>query len=189
MKKVFSLLLIALSVALTGFTQSAAPAEFLPGSVNRLTNESSTGTIKPMFKSRGVIVFVNASGKKEQLSPNDLAGFQLNNESYTSYASDFYKVLDKGAKMLLLQRVTDNSGKIFYNGSQAVSSTSLVGKTGDFYVQKNGTDEFQLVNADNFNTIVVSLFADCPALQAEVKSKQLGYEQLASAVSRYNACK
>ncbi len=189
MKKLTFSLFFAAAFSFAGFAQTVATTEFSAGSIDRLNNEKTTGTIKLMFKARGVIIFVNTAGKKEQLSPNDLAGFQVNNDTYTSYASDFYKIQTKGAKMNLLQRVTDNSGKIFYNGSQAVNSSSLSGKVGDIYLQKASSDEFLLVSAANFEQLAGTVFADCPSISAEIKNKQIGFAQLSAAVERYNTCK
>lgn len=189
MKKASFLLLLAVSAALTGFAQTKGSAEFLPGSVLRVNNETTNGTIKTLFKARGVILFAPATGKKEQLTPNDLSGFLVNNEDFISYASDFYQVLVKGDKARLLQRATANNGKVFYNGSQAVSSTSLAGSIGDFYIQLTAGEQFKLVSADNFEQVASELFADCAVLVAEIKNKQLDFSKLADAVTRYNSCK
>ncbi|MDD2793676.1 MAG: hypothetical protein PHD73_10900 [Sediminibacterium sp.] len=189
MKKASFLLFLAVAAALTGFAQGKGAADFLPGTVNLVSNESATGTIKTLFKARGVILFAPAAGKKEQLTPNDLTGFQINNEDYISYASDFYQVLVKGEKARLLKRATANNGKVFYNGSQAVSSTSLPGDIGNFYVQLTAGEEFKLVAADRFAEVASRLFAGCTTLVADIKSGQLTFSQLAEAVNRYNSCK
>ncbi|MBL7759702.1 MAG: hypothetical protein JNK08_03310 [Sediminibacterium sp.] len=189
MKKASFLLFFAVVAAITGFAQGKGAADFLPGTVFRVSNESATGTIKTLFKARGVILFAPAAGKKEQLTPNDLTGFQVNNEDYISYASDFYQVLAKGEKARLLQRATANNGKVFYNGSQAVSSTSLPGNIGDLYVQLVTEEQFKLVTADRFAELASGLFNGCSTLVADIKSGQLTFSQLAEAVNRYNSCK
>lgn len=189
MKKACFLLFFAVAVAFTGFAQGKGATDLLPGTISRVSNESASGTIKTLFKSRGVILFTPATGKKEQLTPNDLTGFEVNNEAYISYASDFYQVLVKGEKASLLQRATANNGKVFYNGSQAVSSTSLSGNIGDFYVQLTAGEQFKLVSSDRFAEVASELFGGCASLVADIKSGQLGFAQLAQAVTRYNSCK
>ncbi|HJV19637.1 MAG TPA: hypothetical protein VJ552_07125 [Sediminibacterium sp.] len=189
MKKASFLLFLAIAVALTGFSQPKGSTDLLPGNISRVNNETASGTIKTLFKARGVILFTPAAGKKEQLSPNDLSGFRVNNEDYISYASDFYQVLVKGERASLLQRATANNGKVFYNGSQAVSSTSLPGGIGDFYIQLANGEQFKLVSADNFEQVASELFAGCATVVAEIKARQLDFSKLADAVTRYNGCK
>ena len=159
------------------------------GPIIGFNGEKTSGTIKVLFKPRGGIMFSNSSGSKKLLSPNDIQGFEINNELYTNYAGDFYKVVVAGTKLNLLQKVTDNSGKIFYNGAQAISNTSAEGKIGDFYLQPIGVDAFWHVTEKNYAAIAESAFASCSFILAEVKAKQSTNAQLAATVIKANACK
>ncbi|MFX6288912.1 hypothetical protein ABTF70_19130, partial [Acinetobacter baumannii] len=78
------------------------------------------------------------NAQKKQLSPNEISAFTLGTDQFSAYTNDFYKIVTKGEKASLLERVTDNGGKIYYNGSIPVNTPSLEGKIGDFYILKNG---------------------------------------------------
>jgi len=132
---------------------------------------------------------LNSAGKKKFYSPNKLFSFRLNKVEFVSFASDFYKISVKSEKMMLPQRVTDNSGKIFYNCSEAVSSNTLPGKTGNYYIQKIGDNSLQLINSNNFDQLAMLLFADCTPILVDIKNKTLGYDQLITVVAKYNSLK
>ena len=190
MKKKTIIISLTLSlIAVFGLAQTNQVADFQNGSIIGFNGEKTTGTIKLLFKPRGGIIFSNSSGSKKLLSPNEIQGFEVNSELYTNYAGDFYKVIVSGTKLNLLQRVTDNSGKIFYNGAQAISNTSTEGKVGDFYLQPIGVDAFWHVTEKNYTIIAESAFASCALVLAEVKAKQSTYAQLAVTVTKANACK
>ncbi|MFX5233376.1 hypothetical protein ABTC74_19715, partial [Acinetobacter baumannii] len=84
--------------------------DFQQGTVTSYSNETSSGAIKPMFKQRGVIIFQNANAQKKQLSPNEISAFTLGTDQFSAYTNDFYKIVTKGEKASLLERVTDNGG-------------------------------------------------------------------------------
>ena len=183
---ILSLVMItAITFVSNAQTQSS---EFQKGSVLTATNEKLEGTIKDQTKIKGSIAFVSASGQKKVYTPAELSGFSLNGANYISYASDFYKVVVTGGKSVLYQRVTDNSGKMIYNGAEVVSVTTAEGKSGDYYIQMASGDKWIWVTQKNFEASVFTAFADCTAVMADFKSKQLDFSQLAKAVEKYNSC-
>lgn len=190
MKKQTIVTTIALTlISFWGFTQSNQATGFQNGSIIGINGEKTAGTIKLMFKQRGGIFFRNTSGAKEQFSPNEIQSFEVNAEQYTTYSGDFYKVIISGKKINLLQKVTDNSGQIFYNGSQAISNISTEGKTGDLYLQSIGGGSFWHVTEQNYLIVAEMAFESCSDILAEVKAKQSKYSELASTVAKANNCK
>lgn len=190
MKKQTIIMSLAMSlIAVFGLAQSNTVAEFQNGSIFGFNGEKTAGTIKFVLKQRGAIIFSNASGSKKQLTPNEIQGFEVHNEQYTNYAGDFYKVIVAGPKLNLLQKVTDNSGKIFYNGNQAISNASTVGKIGDLYLQPIGGEAFWHVTDQNYSTVAELAFAKYSKVLAEVKEKQVTYAQLAETVTKANTYK
>ncbi len=184
MKKIIMPFLLA--IAALPFIASAQSSDFQKGSVLTVSNEKTEGSIRDLTKNKGSILFTSASGEKKTYTPGDILGFTLNGADYISYASDFYKVISNGSKAALYQRATDNSGKMLYNGAEAVSVTTAEGKSGDLYIQVKADGKFALVTAKNFDKVVPVLFAGCAAVVADVKAKQLDYTQLAKAVEKYN---
>ena len=188
MKKTAFSLVIAFFLAINVFAQSNT-TDFLPGSFTSFSNEKTTGTVKQQFKQRGAIMFATSNGKKTLYSPNEIQGFEINGEQYISYSGDFYKLLVTGAKLNLLQKVTDNSGKIYYNGSQAIATIGVEGKLNDYYLQQTANDGFYHINAENYKTVAEQVFASNATILAAIKSNQTDYSKLAESVTKVNAMK
>lgn len=184
-KMIVSLLLIV--AALTTNAQNA-PADFQKGTVMTASNEKLEGNIRDLSKNKGTIVFESA-GKKKTYTPAELSGFALNGANYISYAGDFYRVIVPAGKAALYLRVSDNSGKMMYNGAEAVMVTTAEGKAGDYYIQSGVDNKWSPVSQKNFETVLLAAFADCQPVSNEIKTKQLDYSQLAKAVEHYNSCK
>ncbi|MBR2647301.1 MAG: hypothetical protein IKD55_00530 [Sediminibacterium sp.] len=180
------MLLVAI---LIGFFAQAQNSDFQQGTVTSYGNETSTGVIKPLFKQRGVIIFQNSNAQKKQLSPNEISAFTVGAEQFSAYTNDFYKIIVKGEKASLLERVTDNSGKIYYNGAVPVNTPSLDGKIGDFYVLKNGSSNPVLVSGAAFQKNAATLFSDCASLGSALTVKTVDEAALKNLVNQYNNCK
>ncbi len=184
-------MIVALVIMVTALPFAQAQAistDFQKGTIVTATNETIEGAIRDLTKNKGTIVFVSSTGAKKTYTPAELLGFTLNGSNYISFADDFYKVIALG-KAALYQRVTNNSGKLLYNGGEAISITNKPGRSGDYYVAINGNGELLLITPKNFETIVSSTFADCASISAEVKAKLLDYSQLVKLVEHYNSCK
>ncbi len=188
MKKTAFSFVIALFFAITVFAQSNT-TDFLPGSFTSFSNEKTIGTVKQQFKQRGAIIFTASNGKKTAYTPNEIQGFEMNGEQYISYSGDFYKVMVTGAKLNLLQKVTDNAGKIYYNGSQAIATIGVEGKLNDYYLQQTSTDGFYRITAENYKAVAETVFAGNPTILAAIKSNQTDYSKLAESVTKVNAMK
>ncbi len=188
MKKAIFALLIVLAFSVN-VTNAQIPDGFKKGSVVLANNSKMEGAIKEALTSKGTIVFVSASGSKKTYSVSELTSFEINGENYIAYANDFYKAAISGAKANLYQKQTNNSGKLIYNGADAYTATTTDGRIGDWYIQVKSSDDLLLVTAKNFETVVSTGFADCSAVLADLKSKQLDYAQLSKVVEKYNSCK
>lgn len=184
MKKVIAS--IAILVGLLPILASAQTET--KGTIVTANNEIIEGTIKDQLQRKGNILFVNANGTKKLYTPSDISGFTINGVKYISYASDFYKEVGTGNKATLYQRVTDNSGKMLYNGAEVVSISTAEGKFGDYYLQIKSDLKFNLLTKKNFAEVMSSLCADCATVQANIKSGQLNYTEVAKAVEQYNNC-
>lgn len=158
------------------------------GSVRTTTNETVEGTIKDQLQKRGNILFVHGSGNKKVYTPADIAGFSLNGVNYISYASDFYKEVATGNKATLYIRVTDNSGKLLYNGAEMVAVATAEGKSGDYYLQLKSDSQLNLLTKKNFTEVMTTLCADCATVQTGIKAGQLNYSQITKVVEQYNNC-
>lgn len=187
MKKMITSLLLAA----VGFGPVTAQntADFQKGAVLTAANETLEGTIRDQAAKKGTILFQSASGRKTIYSPAEIAGYTLNGNHYISYASDFYKVLVAPGKAGLYQRVTDNSGKMLYNGAEVVTVTTAEGKAGDYYIQLQSDNKWIRVTQKDFEATALTIFADCGTVVLAIKNKQLDFTQLAKLLEQYNSCK
>lgn len=187
MKKAIGSLLVILGFAIN-FVYAQAPAGYEKGSIVHANNNKEEGFVKEAMSSKGSISFVSASGSKKTYTVADLNGFSCKSDMYIAYSNDFYKAIAIGSKASLYQKQSNNSGKLLYNGSEAYTATTTDGGIGDYYVQLNNSDDLVLVNAKNFDAVTAKLFANCPVVLSDIKSKQLDYSQLSKAVEKYNSC-
>lgn len=185
-KMTVSLLLAAVSFSYVGAQSSS---DFQKGMVLTAANETLEGTIRDQAIKKGTILFQSASGKKTMYSPAEIAGYTLNGSSYISYASDFYKVLVAPGKAGLYQRITDNSGKMLYNGAEVVSVTTAEGKAGDYYLQLQSDSKWIRVTQKDFETTATAAFANCATVVTAIKNKQADFTLLAKLTEQFNACK
>jgi hypothetical protein len=158
------------------------------GSVITAANEVLEGTIKDQLQKKGNILFTNASGNKKLYSPAELSEFSINGIRYVSYANDFYKVVTTGSKAILYIRVTDNSGKLLYNGAEMVNVSTAEGKSGDYYLQLKNNDQLNWLSKKNFNDVIMNVCADCSVVISNIKSGQFDYTQLTKLIEQYNNC-
>lgn len=188
MKQMIASLLLVAAILPLGTAAQSVP-EFQKGTVQKANQEVLEGAIRDQTAKKGNILFQSATGKKTVYSPAEIAGFTLNGGSYISYASDFYKVLVAPGKAGLYQRVTDNSGKMLYNGAEVISVTTAEGKAGDYYVQLQADSKWVRITQKDFEAAVTSLFAGCSAIVDAVKNKTSDFTGLSKLVEQYNTCK
>ncbi len=186
MKKWIFLLAVAGTISASAQT-STAPEGYTSGYLINGSNEKSEGFIKESFK-KGGIVFTNSAGNKKNYTPADINEFAIGTNIYIAYQNDFYKVTASGNKGSLLQKVTNNSGKLIYNGTEAYTAGTTEGKPGDYYLRIRATGQVALVTKENFEKVFASFCADCTALQTNIQGKQLNYSTIEKAVEQYNNC-
>jgi hypothetical protein len=186
MKKAIAMFAI---LALVGLQVNAqVPAGFQKATITLANNQQVEGAIKDGGIAKGTVQFVAASGSKKNYSAAELNALTVNGESYLALSNDFYKVLVNG-KASLLQKQSDNSGKMLFNGSEASVATTTEGKIGEWYLLNAATGDLHLLGKKNFDTVLGTALTDCPAFLADLKAKTFAYEQLTQAVTKYNQCK
>ncbi len=187
MKKILFSLLLSAAIPSMVASQTTSP-DFQKGSIVMANNETLDGTIRDQTKSKGVIQFEASGGKKKIYSPAELSGFTVNGSTYVSYASDFYKLVVPAGKVALYQRVTDNSGKMLYNGAEVVSVTTAEGKYGDYYVQIKANGKWVRITLKDFEINLSAALSDCASVVAGIKAKEFDFSKLAQVIEKYNSC-
>lgn len=190
MKKLITLTALLFTLAPFNGLLAQAPAGFTAGYIVTADGSRLEGFIKENFKGKASFVFQQAGGKKVTYGGNAVNEVNVGGAAYISYANDFFKVVTPGTKANLLQKVSDATGKVIYNGNEAAGiSSGTEGRINDLFIKTNGQTGITLVTKDNLNTIAVTLFGDCPSLLDNAKAGQLQFAELEMIISRYNSCK
>lgn len=190
MKQLFALTaLLFLLTPLSGLN-AQAPAGFTAGYIVTPDGSRQEGFVKENFKGKASFVFQPANGKKSTYGGNAVNEVNVGGVSYISYANDFFKVLSGGSKASLLQKVSDATGKVIYNGTEAAGiSSGTEGRINDLFIKSTSQSGITLVNKENLNTVAVSVFGDCASLQGTAKAGQLQFTELEKIIVQYNECK
>jgi hypothetical protein len=186
MKKTIAIIAFLALVGLEANSQ--VPAGFQKTTITLANNQQVEGSIKDGGIAKGTVQFVAATGAKKSYSAAELNALTVNGETYLALSNDFYKVLVNG-KASLLQKQSDNSGKMLFNGSEANIATTTEGKIGEWYLFNTSTGDLHLLGKKNFDTVLGNALTDCPAFLADLKAKTFAYDQLAQAIGKYNQCK
>ena len=184
--------LLAALLLLTPFRSllAQAPAGFTAGFVITADGTRLDGSVKESFKSKAAVVFQPATGKKITLGGNAVNEVNIGGTSYISYANDFFKVVSSGSALTLLQKVSDATGKVIYNGSEAAGiSTGTEGRIGDLLIRTNGQPAPVLVSDASINSLFSNTLTACPAILTSAKAGQLKVADLEKLVAQYNSCK
>lgn len=192
MKHFLSIAFCSLCLVLLDNTNSLAqaPAGFKTGYIILNDNTRKEGFVKENFKSKAAVIFQDTDGKKTTYSGNDIKEAGIGDITYISYSSDFFKLVSSGTKASLLQKVTDASGQIIFNGSEAVGvSSGSEGAIRDFFIRTSKDNSLHLVTKKNFLSVISTYCADCPSVTESVKNNSSSYEKLEEVIQLYNQCK
>lgn len=189
MKQLISSLLL-LTVIFSSKTFAQPPAGFKTGYIITADGSRKEGFIKENFKSKATIIFQSADGKKTTYTGTDINETGIDGTVYTSYLSDFFKVISNGTKVSLYQKVSDASGKVIYNGSEVVGiNPGTEGSVNDHFIKIPSSNNLMLITKKNFEEVVLAHCTDCPTLVESVKTNKVSYEEIEKAVQLYNNCK
>lgn len=184
-KTVFALLLLCATGAMA--QDKTATDAFQQASIVTIAG-TENGSIKENYK-RGTIEFKNAAGQVKIINPGDVQSFTIGSQLYVSYKNDFYKVIVNGSNGKLYQKLSDNNGKIVYNGTEPVLLTTTDGRAGSYYLQTPSSENYVQVTAKNFEKVISTHCADCNLITAKLQAKEISFAQLSDAVALYNSCK
>lgn len=178
----FSLGLATVTVS----AQTEAPKGYKKGTIIFADNSSATGYVKNNMSKDATVQFINESGgAKKNYSGSDLLSAEIDGQTYTCINGDFFKVICKG-NLCFLQKQSDASGKVSYNGSNAVFSSGTEGKPGDYFFYTRSSKTLKLVSKQNIEEVAASSFNGNAAALDKAKAAGNNIEELKEAVNIYN---
>lgn len=164
--------------------QTNVPSEFVKGSITLADGSIISGYIKDNIKKSASVVYIdNAGTNKKTYEGIQINGITIGTSDFICISGDFFKTLSAG-KMSFLQKVSNASGKVSYNGTEAVISNGTEGKAGDYFVLANNT--LKLMNKKNLQAFINTDLAICAPAVEKARSINGDIARLQEAVEIYN---
>ncbi|HEX7847621.1 MAG TPA: hypothetical protein VF476_17595, partial [Chitinophagaceae bacterium] len=147
---------------------------------------SLTGLAKDNIRKNASVVFAaNEGDKKKTYHGSELNGAEIEGVKFICIKGDFFKVHCEG-DLSFLQKASDASGKVVYNGNEAVVSSGTDGKLNDYFIYNSKDKQLTLVSKKNVDEVVSTNFAGCAVAINKAKEINGDLSQLRSAVELYN---
>lgn len=187
MKRVKILSAVILCIAfLQANAQTEIPKGYKKGTIVLADNSSQSGYIKDNIRSNASVTLVNETGgNKKSYNGSELISAEIEGAKYFCIHGDFFRVISQG-ELNFLQKSSDASGKVSYNGNEAIFSNGTEGKPNDYFIYNNKNKELKLVSKKNFDEVVAKTFAGNSAAIDKAKTANGDVAQLKDAVEVYN---
>lgn len=166
--------------------QTELPKGYKQGSVVLTDNSVQAGYIKDnMAKDASVAFIASAADKKKNYTGSDILSAEIDGNSFICINGDFFKIICKG-ELCFLQKQSDASGKVSYNGPNAVFSSGTDGRPGDYFLYSAGNNTLKLVSKKNLEEVTTASFNGYTAALDKAKAAGNNIEELKEAVTIYN---
>lgn len=159
------------------------PSGFVKGSITAGDGSVTEGYIKDNIKKSASVVFTDGRGQKKTYTGNQLNAVNVNGAGYICISGDFFRSLSAG-KMNFLQKASNASGNLTYNGTEAIISSGTEGKIGDYFIYTG--NKLKLVTKKNLDAFISSDLAACTPAAEKAKTINGDIAKLQEAVDIYN---
>lgn len=131
------LLASAVAIIFLLSAHAQAPVEFVAGTITMANGSVVNGYVKDNLKKDASVIFTDTNGSsKKKYNGSVLNAVSINGVEYRCMMGDFFKVICDG-KISFLQKASNASGKVTYNGSEAIVASGTAGKLGDYFTYSN----------------------------------------------------
>ncbi|MCP9751108.1 hypothetical protein [Ferruginibacter sp. HRS2-29] len=178
----FAAALLTASVAAKA--QSTIPEGYTKAEITLADGKVLNGYIKDNIRKSSSVVFLDDAGQnKKTYEGSAINGLKAGNDTYTCISGDFFKVVSNG-KLVLLQKSSNSSGKVSYNGADAVVSTGTAGKVGDYYIYAD--NKLKVLNKKTSEAFIHEELTGCAAAIEKANSANGDMLIIKEAVDIYN---
>ena len=188
MKILNTITAIALSLtAVSAQAQTGIPQEYTKGTIVLADGSSIAGYLKDNMRKDATVSFYNESDKKKKdYDGSDITSLQLDNSKFICIGGDFFKVVSEG-ELCFLQKASNASGKVVYNGLENVITSGTEGKPGDYFICNSSTKELKKVSKKNVDEVAANSFAGCVAAIEKAKASNGDMTRVKDAVDIFNS--
>jgi hypothetical protein len=181
--KTFAVAVLSLFI-LQANAQTEAPKGFKKGSIVLADGTKQEGFIKDNIRKNASVVF-SANDTKKDYQGSDLNSVEIEGVKYISLKGDFFKLISEG-ELNFLQKASDASGKLTYNGSEAIVNAGTEGKINDYFIYNSKTNDLKWVSKKNITEVAEASFAGSTAAIDKAKAVN-EVAELKEAVDIYNS--
>ena len=136
MKKNVITSLLLCSMFSLSYAQTDITKGFVRGSIILFDSTPLKGYVKDEIKSSASIIFKDENGSKRKVYDGDqVNSVVIDMVNFICVKGDFFKIILTG-ELSLLQKESDVSGKISYNGSDPYVRSGTDGKIDDYFFYK-----------------------------------------------------
>lgn len=165
MKRIKILALSLFSFFLINAGAQTTPEGFSKGSIVLADGSSHSGFIKDNMKKSASVVFMSSTEKKKSYDGSALSSIEVEGTKYICIGGDFFKVVCAG-ETSLVQKASDASGKLMFNGSETVAASGTTGKPGNYFTYHTNDKSLNLIESKNADSEIAKNFPDCKAATA-----------------------
>lgn len=177
----FALVLLMLNFSRV---QAQAPEGYVAGSIKTANGNIQNGFIKESIRKKGNISFYeNAGSKKKVYDATELESCRIDTVQYKCISGDFFRIICTG-KMDFLQKASNASGKLSYNGTEPIISSGTPGKAGDYFIYSG--QQLVQVEKNSIPGIMNQQLSNCAAAVEKAKSIGNDIAAFSSVVTIYN---
>ena len=146
------------------------------------------GNFRNDISRTGTLTYLDAANKKQQLSASQVKECSIDQHRYISYKNDFFEVVTTGNRFTLYQKVTDNDGKLTYNGTEATVLQGSEGRKGEYFISAPGDQGLTWLKKKEYLTIIKPMAKDCQAVLEQLESGKMTYTELPALIGTLNNC-
>ena len=164
--------------------QTEVPAGFTKGIITLADGSVVPGFVKDNIKKSASVVYVDNNGaNKKNYSGSQINGVTIDAATYICISGDFFKTLSVG-KMNFLQKASNSSGSVSYNGTEPVFNNGTEGKIGDYFAYAD--NKLKLLNKKSLESFINTDLAICAPAVAKAKAINGDIAKLQEAVDIFN---
>ena len=160
---------------------------FTKGSLVLADGSTLSGYLKDNIRKDASVTFYNEANKtKKDYEGSNITSVQLDNTKFICIGGDFFKVVSEG-ELSFLQKSSNASGKVFYNGLENAVIGGTDGKIGDYFICVSSTKELKKVSKKNVDEVAASIFSGCTAAIEKAKATNGDIAKVKDAVDIFNS--
>ncbi len=164
--------------------QKSTPAGYIKASITLADGTVKSGYIKDNIRKSASVIFIDESGNQKKVYEGaDINGVKKDAENYICINGDFFKTLTTG-KLSFLQKSSNASGKVSYNGAEPIFKSGTEGKIGDYFIYTD--KKLKLLSKKNLEQFINTDLTGCAEAIEKAKAANGDIAKMQDAVEIYN---